>query len=127
MSDTAPGATESGRIFLLPAAGLLLACGLGQETLDQADAAAASLVTYSQHVKPRMDYYCVGCHNPHGPLGNAGGWDFSSYLLVRASFASIEQAALVKKSMPPGGSRRLSAHDAAILRRWRQGSFLEQP
>lgn len=104
------------------------ACGLGDASLEEVDPAAIpAVVTYSQHIQPRVEYYCVSCHNPDGPLGNAGGWDLSSYLLVRAAYLSIEQTALTERNMPPGGARRLSAEDAAIFRRWRDSGFLERP
>ncbi len=109
------------------AALLLAGCGLGDEALEDVDPGAVpQRVTYEAHVQPRLEYYCVACHNPHGSLGNAGGWNLSSYRLVKASFASLEQAALVKQIMPPGGARRLTAEDAAILRQWKRGGFLQR-
>jgi mono/diheme cytochrome c family protein len=125
------GLTRTRDVVVASTLGLLtavVACGLGDGTLEELDPAAVpEVVTYSQHIQPRMEYYCVSCHNPDGPLGNAGGWDLSSYLLVRAAYRSIERAALTERSMPPGGARRLTAEDAAIFRRWRDSGFLERP
>ena len=101
------------------------ACGLGNDTLEQDDPAALpQTVTYARHVRPRMEHYCTGCHSPDSQIGTAGGWDFSSYALTRASFASIDAAALRAATMPPGGARKLSSRDIAIFRRWKAQGFL---
>jgi mono/diheme cytochrome c family protein len=114
------------RLALALLAGLALACGMGDELLEEVDPAALpSSVSYVQHIKPRMDYACGACHNPDSALGNGGGWNFSSYALVRASFDSIHTAAFEARRMPPGGARRLTAEDAAIFRRWQKTGFLE--
>lgn len=103
---------------------LVAGCGIGDSTLDELDPGAVpAVVTYRQHVQPRLDYYCVSCHNPDGPLGSAGGWDLSTYLFVRAAHASIMDAAVSRRSMPPGGARRLTPTDEAVLRKWKAGGF----
>lgn len=102
-------------------------CGLGDGDLEQVDPGAVpASVTYKQHIQPRMEYYCVACHNPDGSLGNAGGWDFSTYKLVRAAYTSISEAAITRRVMPPGGARKLTAQDVAIFRRWETLGFPER-
>ncbi len=114
-----------------PCALLLLAnlgCGLGDGTLEEVDPASIPAeVTYTQHIKPRMEYFCVACHNPDASLGNAGGWDLSTYLLVRASYDSIATTSFLKRTMPPGGARRLTAEDEAYFNRWEALGFPEKP
>ena len=103
-------------------------CGLGDGSLEEVDPASIpAKVSYAQHIQPRMEYYCVACHNPHGSLGNAGGWDFSSYLLVRAAYQTISEAAFTRRVMPPGGARKLTAQDIAIFRRWKSLGFPDKP
>lgn len=103
---------------------MAVGCGLGDASLTDVDPdAIPATVSYEADVGPRIDYYCVSCHHADGQQGNAGGWDFSSYELVKASFGSIELTAIQDKSMPPGGARRLTARDAAILLRWRDQGF----
>jgi hypothetical protein len=103
-------------------------CGLGDGDLEQVDPGAVpASVTYKQHIQPRMEYYCVACHNPDGSLGNAGGWDLSNYKLVRAAYTSISEAAFTRRIMPPGGARKLTAEDVAIFRRWESLGFPEKP
>jgi len=113
---------------LLWGAALAAGCGLGDGDLADVDPAAVpDKVTYAQHIKPRMEYYCVACHNPDSSLGNAGGWDYSSYKLVLAGYNSIERAAFKQLTMPPGGARKLTAEDIAIFRRWASLGFPEKP
>ena len=110
--------------FALCSAFSALGCGLGTETLEEADPAALPVtVSFDQHIKPRINYYCAGCHHPDSPLGSADGWNFSSYELVRASYKAIEEAAIEERSMPPGGARRFDARDSALFRRWRAQNF----
>ena len=107
---------------------LVCGCGLGDGDVDSLGIGATpAVVTYSQHIMPRMEYYCVACHNPDSSLGNGGGWDFSSYKLVRAAFASITSAAITRRTMPPGGARKLTVDDIAYFRRWESLGFPEKP
>ena len=104
---------------------LATSCGLGDERIEEVDPdAIPATVTYTAHIRPRLDYYCVGCHHPDGPHGKAGGFDFSTYELVRATSSSIERVAFEEKIMPPGGARRMSALDGAIFRRWMRQGFV---
>ena len=124
-----PGGEHSGHLAaLLLGASLVTGCGLGDGDLAEVDPAALpAKVTYADHIKPRMEYYCVACHNPDSSLGNAGGWDFSGYKLVRASYASIARAAFTRLTMPPGGARKLTAEDIAFFHRWAALGFPEKP
>lgn len=101
-----------------------LACGLGDQTLAEVDPAALpQQVSYTRYVQPRVDYYCTACHTHDGPLGAAGRTDLSNYDEVRHAFdRSMEQ--IVSKRMPPGGARRLTARDQAILERWKAQGFV---
>jgi uncharacterized membrane protein len=111
------------RLGLLALLGIS-ACGVGDGTLADVDPESVPAdVAYTTHVQPRIDHYCTSCHNPDGLLGNAGGWDFSSYQRVRGAIDLIRQVAFEEKSMPPGGARRMSVRDAAILERWQATGF----
>jgi hypothetical protein len=99
-------------------------CGWGALPIEQADPAAMpGDVSYADDIRPRIEYYCLGCHRPGSPLGNAGGWDLSSYLLVKGSFFSIMDSSFTKRSMPPGGARRMSAEDQAVFLAWELAGF----
>ena len=105
----------------------LAGCGIGDDLLEDSDPTAIpTTVTYRQHIEPRIHYYCGGCHNPNGILGNAGGWNFATYPLVRAAYGSIQRVAFEERRMPPGGARKMSPRDQAIFRRWRQNGFAEK-
>jgi hypothetical protein len=106
----------------------LAGCGMGDELLEEIDPfAVPATVTYDDHIRPRMEYYCVACHHPGGPLGTAGGWDFSSYELVKASFETIQFVTFVERRMPPGAARRMDGRDRAFFSRWKSSGFPEKP
>ena len=105
----------------------LAAVGCGDQTLIDADPSSVpQSVTFEHDIAPRIDYYCLACHSPDSQIGNAGGWDFTSYEQVRGGFSSIEEVAFEEQRMPPGGARRMTARDQAIFRHWRDLGFPRQ-
>jgi mono/diheme cytochrome c family protein len=95
------------------------ACSFGTENIESVDPdAIPAAPTYSEHIKPLMEFYCVACHDPEGQVGEAGGIDLTTYELVSGDYDDIREAIFDKRYMPPGGGRRLSAEDEATLARW---------
>jgi uncharacterized membrane protein len=107
------------RIILLLSGLSLGACSFGTENIEVVDPAAIPAEpTYSEHIKPLMEFYCVACHDPEGQVGAVGGIDLTTYEAVSADYDDIREAVFDKRYMPPGGGRRLSAEDEATLARW---------
>jgi len=100
--------------------------GCGEDNFGVVDPAVLpAVVSFEKHIAPRMNYYCVGCHNQNGQLGNAGGWNLEGYWRTRLSIESIEKVSFEDKSMPPGGARRMTSWDAALFRKWREEDYPE--
>ena len=99
-------------------------CGLGDTPFDQVEAASVvSQPTWTQHVKPRMDFYCAPCHSPDTMQGTSAGYDFTSFGIVSGLFSEVERVAVKERSMPPGAAPRITAEDWAILKRWEANGF----
>ncbi|MCA9668430.1 MAG: hypothetical protein KC503_22720 [Myxococcales bacterium] len=108
-------------------ASLVCLCTAGCGAADLADidpAAIPEQPTYDGDVRPMMAYYCVGCHAPKTQLGpNLSGYDYSSYSGVIAGFSGIEETVFVAGNMPPGGARKLTLYEQAVLARWQENGF----
>lgn len=120
----------------------LIGCGFGTQTLEEVDPdAIPANPTYSEHVAPILDFYCVACHDPNGQVGALGddkrkdsfygledddggedGIDLTNFAAVVDEFDDIEGTILLRE-MPPGGARRLTAREEAILSRWADQGF----
>lgn len=70
-------------------------------------------VTYTNYVGDILTKKCNGCH---GASGNAkGAWLFNGYASVKSDGTRLNNAMLVKKTMPPSG---LSAKEQELLKAW---------
>jgi uncharacterized membrane protein len=104
----------------------VVACGAGNTPFEDVDPSSIpQQPTYSEHVRPRMDYFCTGCHDRDSAVGAAEGVDLSTYDAVRAAVPAIELEAVTKRSMPPGGAQRMQARDWAIIKRWSEVGYPE--
>ena len=109
--------------FMVSAVGFT-SCG-DEEFGDVDPDVLPAVVSFENHIAPRMNYYCVGCHNKNGQLGNAGGWNLEGYWQTRLAIESIEKVSFEEKTMPPGGARRMTSWDAALFRKWRDEDYPE--
>jgi uncharacterized membrane protein len=71
-------------------------------------------VTYSAVIGPLIQTRCAPCHAGTGPANSA--WAFNGYNSVVANASRINNAVLVTKTMPLGGS--LSAAELQSLKDW---------
>jgi mono/diheme cytochrome c family protein len=102
----------------------LSACNFGAANIEEVDPEAIPLEpTYSAHIQPIMEFYCVACHDPEGQAGAAQDVDLTSYEAVVNDYDDIAEALFDKRYMPPGGARRLSSEDEATLARWATQGF----
>jgi hypothetical protein len=102
----------------------LSGCALGDAPLEEVDPEAIpAQVTWDDHVAPLMDRYCAGCHSEELVSGAPEGLDYRRYAFARCTFEEIEEVTLQEGSMPPGGARRLTGEDKAVLRRWASQGF----
>ena len=102
---------------------LLLGCGFGDTPFEQLDpATVVANPTWTAHVAPRIDYYCLSCHDPDAQVGTSGGWDFSTCTVVLGAIEPIRQEAVVKRSMPPGARDKVRAEDWAVIKRWAESA-----
>jgi hypothetical protein len=102
------------RITLSLIATLFAGCFSGEFLIGEIDPESIPEVpTYSEHVKPIMEYYCVACHYPGGEEP-----DLSTYEAVLDDFEETAEEVFESRSMPPGASRRLSPREETILARW---------
>lgn len=102
------------------------ACAFGDRSVEQVDLEAVPAEpTYTEHIAPLMEFYCVTCHDPAGQVGEAYGVDLTSYDAVVDDFDDIDEALFDKRYMPPGGARRLSSVEEATIARWAAQGFAE--
>ena len=68
--------------------------------------------------------YCIGCHSAAGGREEAGV-SLDSHANVILHLAPVREAAVDKRTMPPSGSRQLSASDYALLKAWTEAGAPE--
>lgn len=107
-----------------------ISCGLGDK--DLASVAPDSIpqtVTWSEHIRPIMQYYCVKCH-----MGSARQdqdpcryphLNFKAYETTAECAANIDQRVLKDKNMPPPLSQLPTARHKALLQKWFEGGMTE--
>lgn len=106
-------------IPVLLAAALLTACGDGTLPLEEVDPdAAPAEPSWSAHVEPILQFHCVACHDPDGPIGAEDGKAFDTCDATRRNWRDLEEAVFEEGSMPPGGAMRLQSYELLILQRW---------
>jgi len=71
-------------------------------------------VSYNNFAKALLEAKCSSCHAPG--RGASAKWTFSGYSSVKDNSAKINNAVLVTKSMPIGGS--LTAKEIELLDAW---------
>jgi hypothetical protein len=102
----------------------LLGCGFGDTPFEElGPITIVGQPTWADHVAPRIEYYCLACHDPEAQGGIRGGWDFSNCAAVLGAIEVIRQEAVVERSMPPGARDKISAEDWAVIKRWSEGDL----
>lgn len=97
---------------------LLFACKEKKEEVTpspQGPASTGNEVTYSVHIKPIMDSFCMACHH-----GNTYISDLSSFdkLNPKAETGLLYDHLFTKKDMPPYGSPRPSEAELKLIKDW---------
>lgn len=109
---------------------ILLTIGIVSCTKKQADelspekpveTVTAANVSYTNFAKALFESKCNSCH-ANGQSGS-GKWTFSGYNSVKDNISKINNAVLVTKSMPMGGS--LTAKEIELLGAWIKRSVPE--
>ena len=121
---------RGGHCALLCAASLFgSACGWGDVAFDQLAEVDPQSVpdnpTWTNDVRPRLDFYCSSCHSDDSPGGPRADLDLSVYDNAVGAFLVIERVVVMENSMPPGARPKLNARDWAILAQWRDRGFPE--
>jgi uncharacterized membrane protein len=132
---------------LLLAGLLFTSCFSGERLLGEVDPESIpETPTYTEHIRPIMEYYCVACHYPganprslqeefvqRGVLTEEEGRrfilssgedpDLSTYEAIVEAFEEVAEEIFESQSMPPGASRRLTPREETILARWAAKGF----
>jgi hypothetical protein len=135
---------------LLLAGLLFTGCFFGDRLLGEVDPESIpETPTYTEHIRPIVEYYCVACHYPgnklrllqkeEGPsvqqdalteeedssfiLNSGEEPDLSTYEAVVEAFEEVAEEIFEAQSMPPGASRRLTPREETILARWAAKGF----
>jgi len=97
---------------------ILVLAACGGEPIEQVDPdSIPQMPTWTSDVRPMLDRYCQGCHSSQTLGGSPDGLDFASYDLTVCEWDDVDEV-LRERSMPPGGSPRLTAREVAVLDRW---------
>jgi uncharacterized membrane protein len=108
-------------IFWALLLGALAGCGGGEGTLEEVDPEAAPMEpTYTEHVAPIMDRYCVSCHSAEALPGRVDGYGYGTCAEVRDNWGGVVWTVFEGKTMPPGGAPRVTSSDQLTLRRWHE-------
>ena len=100
------------------ACALLTGC-LGDKTLEEVDPdAAPARPTYTEHIEPLMEDYCVTCHAVDAFPGELGDIGLDECEKVKDNMELVSEMVFDREVMPPGGSLRMTEEDQLTLRRW---------
>ena len=98
--------------------GLLCGC-LGDKTLEEVDPEAApAQPSFSKHIEPLMEDYCVACHAPDAQPGEVGDIGLDTCEKLKENMELVSEMVFDREVMPPGGAMRLSEEEQLTLRRW---------
>jgi uncharacterized membrane protein len=96
------------------------ACGFGTQTIEELDPnvvpALPEQIVYEDDIDPIMEFYCTACHG----AGNvaAQGILLTEEADILAFCNEVIVELFIDQAMPPGGARRLTSSEKALLARW---------
>lgn len=105
---------------------LCTGCGMGEKTLQQvAPDNLPTTVSFSRHILPIMNLYCVSCHRSPTTGGECDEdrLNYGTYEGTKSCFSELVESVFQKNDMPPGAARRLSSYDKLLLLEWQKGGF----
>lgn len=105
-------------IVIFAVACLLFACGHKKEEpapVGTKPVSTANEITYSAHIKPITDTFCMACHQ-----GQTYIIDLSTFdkLKTVAEGGLMYERLFTRKDMPPYGSPRPSEAELKLIRDW---------
>jgi hypothetical protein len=90
------------------------ACAFGSQSFDEvAPDAIPAVVTYNEHIQPIMSFYCTSCHGE----GRTFDIDLTNEGELLDECDDVGEQ-VRSGEMPPGGARRLTSLDDALLSQW---------
>jgi uncharacterized membrane protein len=97
------------------------ACGFGTQTIEELDPNAIPVlpeqIVYEEDIDPIFEFYCTACHGANENIV-ANEILLTEEIDVVAFCDLVIQEAFIERSMPPGGARRLTSSEEALLVRW---------
>ena len=107
-----------------------LACGVGETAYEDFvnidSEGLPATATWADHVQPRLNYYCTGCHDPDSSAGALANLDLTNQQAA-CGLRGLIVDVIVDQSMPPGDMQKMSPRDLAIFVRWAESNDAECP
>jgi hypothetical protein len=114
-------------VSLIGIAVLFFGCD-NNSTDDLIDATIVENATYTEHIKPIIDFNCTGCHATV-PQGGAPmplvSYDHVKEAVLQRGLLNRISRAQGQEGMMPNGGTRLPQHQIDVIAQWAEQGFQE--